>query len=664
MEASLAKKCVNTVRILAADTVQKANSGHPGAPMGCAPMAHALWGSVMQYNPEDPKWFNRDRFVLSNGHACALQYCMLHLTGYGLSMDDLKNFRQIGSLTPGHPENHLTPGIEVSTGPLGQGISNAVGLAMAERHLAAIYNKPGFNVIDHFTYVICGDGCLQEGISSEASSLAGTQGLGKLIVLYDDNEITIDGSTSLSFTEDVLKRYEAYGWDVSTVTKGDDETCTELLEAIEKAKQVTDKPSIIKVRTVIGLGSVKEGTEKVHGSPLGDEDLANVKKKFGQDPEKHFFVSDEVQEFYRQAGSKGAQAHSEWNELMAKYKAEFPDDGEDLERRIAGKLPENWADSLPTFTPESKTEATRKYSQKVLEKLVDAIPDIVGGSADLTPSNCTKVQGNQLDMSPASPEGRYVRFGVREHAMAAISNGMAAHGGIIPFAATFLVFSGYALGAIRLSALSGFRVLYIMTHDSIGLGEDGPTHQPVETLATCRSIPNLNVFRPADGNETTGAYRAALEGTGTPSILALSRQSCKNLPGTSAAKVSQGAYVLRDEGSASIILVATGSEVQLAIDASTRLASMGFPARVVSMPCFELFASQPNSYKESVFTQGVPVLSIEAGSAFGWHQYAHDQVAMTGFGASGPGSKLMEHFGFTVDNVVEKATKLISAKTT
>ncbi|EDQ91115.1 uncharacterized protein MONBRDRAFT_20362 [Monosiga brevicollis MX1] len=658
MQDDLSKLCVNTIRVLAADTVQKASSGHPGAPMGCAPMAHALWSAVMNYNPSNPRWFNRDRFVLSNGHACALQYCMLHLTGYDMTMDDLKSFRQVESRTPGHPENHLTEGIEVSTGPLGQGLSNAVGLALAEKHLAATFNRPGFDMVDHHTFVICGDGCLQEGVSAEASSLAGHLRLGKLIVLYDDNQITIDGETELSFGEDVLKRYEAYGWHVSSVSKGDSTDPAELLKAIEDAKAVTDKPSIIKVRTVIGIGSQNQGTEKVHGSPLGDEDLAQVKKLYGFDPEASFVVSDEVYEFYKKRADLGREAAANWDKLLAEYRSKFPELAADFERRMKGDLPEGWEKELPAYTSESKAEATRKYSMFTLEKLVPTLPELVGGSADLTPSNLTKVKGNDLDFSHKHPEGRYIRFGVREHAMAAVCNGMAAHGGIIPFGATFLVFTGYAFGAVRLSALSHFRVIYVMTHDSIGLGEDGPTHQPVETLASARAIPNLLVIRPADGNETSGAYKAALLQSSTPSILSLSRQGCANIAGTSIDGVLKGAYVVRNADPPSIILTATGSELQLVMQAVDDLEADGHKVRVVSFPCWELFEQQSQEYKESIFPDGVPVLSVEAGAATGWERYSHGQVCMSSFGHSGPGGEVMKYFGFNKQNVVEKAKKL------
>jgi transketolase len=614
----------------------------------------------MNYNPSNYKWANRDRFVLSNGHACALQYSMLHLAGYNVTLDDLKSFRQVGSKTPGHPENHITEGIEVATGPLGQGICNAVGLAIAERHLAGVYNKPGFDVVDHHTYVICGDGCLQEGVSGEASSLAGHLKLGKIVVLYDDNKITIDGETDLSFTEDVLKRYEAYGWHTQTVADGDSGNVDGLEAAINAAKAVTDKPSIIAVKTTIGYGSAKQGTEKVHGSPLGPEDLKNVKKAFGFDPEESFSVPDDVQSFYANLKAEGAKKEQAWGEMFAKYQAAHGDLAAQFERTMKGELPQGWADSLPQFTPESKSEGTRKYSQKVLGALVDSIPELIGGSADLTPSNNTKVKGNELDFTPDTPEGRYLRFGVREHAMAAICNGLAAHGGVLPFCATFLTFTGYALGAMRLSALSGWPVVYIYTHDSIGLGEDGPTHQPIETLAHIRSLPNFHLMRPADGNETSGAYKAAIQHSHTPVVLALSRQSCANLAGSSIDGVAKGAYVVQDADNAAVIITASGSEVALAVDAANGLKEAGVNARVVSFPCWELFEEQSQEYKDSVFTPGVPVLSVEASSVFGWERYSHAQVGMTTFGMSGPGGKVMEHFGFTKANVMDKAQKLLA----
>jgi transketolase len=576
-------------------------------------------------------------------------------------MDELKHFRQVGSITPGHPEVHITDGIEVSTGPLGQGIANAVGLAISEAHLAATFNKPDHKIIDHYTYVLCGDGCLQEGISGEASSLAGCLGLGKLILLYDDNSITIDGETELSFREDVIMRYEAYGWHTLVVEDGD--TNVEAIQAaIDTAKSVTDKPSLIKVRTTIGLGSSKQGTEKVHGSPLGSDDLKAVKAKYGFDPEATFAIPEDVGAFLGGKKDEGATLEAAWNASLESYVASYPEEGADLKRRISGKLPEGWADSLPTYKPGENDQATRKYSSFALEKIVPAVPEFIGGSADLTPSTLTRVAGHKADFSAKTPEGRYLRYGVREHAMCAINNGIAAHGGLFPFASTFLVFTGYCIGAIRLAALSHLRAIYIFTHDSIGVGEDGPTHQPVESLANARAIPNLNVIRPADGNETSGAYKTALEQERTPSLLSFSRQTCPNLEGSSAEGVQKGAYILSEApgGTPKVILTGSGSEVGLCAAAAKALNAAGTPTRVVSFPCFELFDQQDLSYRASVFPDGVPVLSVEAAVAQGWERYSHAHMGMTSFGASGPGDNVFKHFGFTPEVVVEKAQKLMA----
>eukprot|EP00041_Stephanoeca_diplocostata_P014815 m.279658 g.279658 ORF g.279658 m.279658 type:complete len:685 (-) comp19809_c0_seq1:377-2431(-) len=656
---AFAQQCINTVRIIAAETVQGANSGHPGAPMGCAPMAHVLFSEIMKFSPSNPKWPSRDRFVLSNGHACALQYTMLHLLGYNVTLDDLKNFRQVGSITPGHPEVGITDGVEVSTGPLGQGLSNAVGLAIAETHLAAKFNKPDFPIVDNFTYVICGDGCLQEGVTSEASSLAGHLGLGKLIVLYDDNLITIDGDTELSFSEDVLKRYEAYGWHTQTVADGNTADTAALTAAIKAAQGVTDKPSIIKVRTIIGYGAKLQGTGKVHGAPLGDDDIARIKGEWGFDPASKFVIAPDVQDYYNRAKVIGDGEQAKWAEMFAKYQAAFPAEAAEFMRTMAGDLPAGWENALPTFTPADKGDATRKVSQQVLEKLVPAVPEFLGGSADLTPSNLTRVDGNSIDYSRAARDGRYLRFGVREHGMCAVVNGLAAYGGIIPFGSTFVVFAGYALGAMRVAALSHFRVVYIYTHDSIGLGEDGPTHQPIETLASLRSIPNFQVIRPADGNETSGAYKMALEKKTGPTFLALSRQGLPNLAGSSIDAVAKGAYVLQDADDKKVVLVGSGSEVSLCVKAADVLKAKGIASRVVSFPCWDAFNAQSAEYRASVFPDGVPVLSVEALSTLGWEKYAHAHIGMTTFGASGKGGDVMKHFGFSVDNVVDKATKLV-----
>ena len=654
-------RCVNYVRVLSAEMVQQANSGHPGAAMGCAPIAHLLWSRAMAYNPADPTWANRDRFVLSNGHGCALQYSMLHLTGYDLSIDDLKLFRQLDSKTPGHPEVHDTPGVEVATGPLGQGLSNGVGLALAGAHMAATYNREGFRIMDNYVYVICGDGCMQEGITSEACSLAGHLGLGHLIVLYDDNKIQIDGSTDLAFTEDVMKRYEAYGWHTIHVHDGDTDLGG-LQLALDSAKRELSRPTFIKVTTTIGFGSSKQGTAGVHGAPLGHADLAAVKEMYGFDKDAFFTVPDDVKAAYGKQKEIGARKHAEWSEMFERYRLAYPELATEFERRQKGELPANWRDSLPKWTPEDKALATRQSSQLVLNKVCEAIVDMVGGSADLTPSNLTKFKG-ALDFQAATPEGRYVRFGVREHAMAAVCNGMAAYSpGIVPFCATFLNFFGYAAGAVRVSALSHHGVIYVATHDSIGLGEDGPTHQPIEMLMHFRAMPNILVLRPADANEVSGAYLVALEHRKTPSLIALSRQGCPNLVGTSAENVRSGAYILSTPAGGKkpqIVLVGTGSEVPLLVTAAEKQLS-DVACQVVSMPCWELFDKQTTAYQHSVFPAGVPVLAVEALAAEGWTKYAHSVLGMTTFGASAPGKALAERFGFTVDNVAVKAKELLA----
>ncbi|RQM23806.1 hypothetical protein B5M09_009107 [Aphanomyces astaci] len=655
--------CINTVRMLGADQPTAGNSGHPGAPMGCAPMAHVLFGKVMTYNPTNPAWTNRDRFVLSNGHACALQYAMLNLTGYDVSIDDLKSFRQWGSKCPGHPENFCTPGVEVSTGPLGQGLSNAVGLAIGEKHLAAVFNKEGHEIVDHYTYVICGDGCMQEGVTSEASSLAGHLGLGKLIVLYDDNLITIDGSTDLSFTEDVGKRYEAYGWHVQTVTDGnyDHES---IHRAVLNAKAVTDKPSLIKIRTIIGLGSKIENSYKVHGAPLKADDTEAIKAKFGLKNEP-FYVPDVARKFYDHKEA-GAAAEAAWNAKFQAYAAAFPADAAEYTRRFTGGLPANWKDAFPRFTPADKGLATRQFSEKALNAAATVFPELVGGSADLTPSNLTHLTMTG-DFQKDTPVGRYLRFGVREHAMASISNGLFAHGGLRPFCATFYNFIGYALGAVRVSALSQFGVLYIATHDSIFLGEDGPTHQPIEMNASLRSMPNMYLYRPADGNEVSGSYIEALSNPTQTSVLTFTRQGVPNLHGSSVEAVATGGYVLQHivhgqldvsfAGRPDLTIVATGSEVSLAIDAAKLLTTKS--VRIVSMPCRDIFDKTSPEYKLSVFPSGVPTLSVEAAATFGWRDYSHAQFGLDRFGASATIEQLREHFGFNAAAVAAEANKLI-----
>jgi len=656
MNFDLQTRCVNTIRVLAADMVQKANSGHPGAPMGCAPIAHLLFSEVMNFNGKNPHWTNRDRFVLSNGHACALLYSMLHLSGYELSLDDLKKFRQIDSLTPGHPENFLTAGVEVSTGPLGQGISNAVGLALGEANFAARYNREGFNIVDHYTYVICGDGCLQEGIASEACSLAGHLGLGKLIVLYDDNSITIDGETSLSFTEDVAKRFESYGWHVQYVEDGTN--LDALRTAVHTAQRVVNQPSLIKVKTIIGYGSANEGKEVVHGAPLGSDDLASVKRKFGFDDTQSFVIPPEVAEFYAQVQTNAQTKEAAWIEKFDAYSKVYPELAQEFVLVKSGVFPDGWRDRLPRYTASDKADSTRKLSQKVLNVFAETIPQFIGGSADLTGSNATEIK-SWHDFQKHSPSGKYIRFGVREHAMAAISNGLYAYGGYRPFCATFLNFIGYALGAVRLSALSRFPVLYVMTHDTIALGEDGPTHQPIESLEIIRSMPNINLLRPADGNEVSGAYIVALQATTTPSVICLTRQNLPHLAGSSVEKVALGAYtIFENEVNAplELVLVSTGSEVHITIEAAKLL---NHKVRVVSMPCAELFDQQSLEYQLELFPVGVPVMSVEASSLNGWHKYAHAQFGMIRFGASGPMKAVMEKFGFTPSNISQRAQEVI-----
>ncbi|KAK9768234.1 Transketolase [Basidiobolus ranarum] len=653
---------INTIRALAADVVRKANSGHPGAPMGCAPMAHALFSKFMKYNPKNPKWATRDRFVLSNGHGCALHYVMLHLAGYNVTIDDLKTFRQLDSVCPGHPENFMTEGIEVTTGPLGQGISNAVGLAIAEAHLAATFNRDGFPIIDNHTYVIMGDGCLQEGVAAEAVSLAGHLKLGKLIALYDDNHIQIDGDTNLGFTEDVIMRFESYGWHTLILEDGDNDF-EGLVKAIEEAKKVTEKPTLIKIRTTIGYGSKNEGTEKVHGAPLSAEDIAQVKSKFGFNPEESFAVAAEVTDLYSKIGENGAQQNLEWDSLFEKYASQYPELASEFKRRLAGELPQQLQEALPRYTPSDPAVATRKLSETLLNKVADILPELIGGSADLTGSNLTRWK-SAVDFQHESTGlgnygGRYIRFGVREHGMAAICNGITAYGGFIPFGSTFLNFISYAVGATRLSALSHFRVVYIMTHDSIGLGEDGPTHQPVETLAHLRATPNTLVLRPADGNEVSGAYLAAFQNSTRPSVLALTRQNLPHLEGSSIENTLKGAYPLKQIEKADLILVATGSEVSICVEASEKLAEQGVIASVVSMPSMELFDEQELAYKKTVFPDGVPVISAEAMTTFGWQKYAHASVGLTTFGASAPCEELYKKFGITPTDIANKGIQVV-----
>ncbi len=659
--ANIEQLAINTIRFLAVDAVQKAKSGHPGLPMGAAPMAYVLWQEFLKFNPRNPKWPDRDRFVLSAGHGCMLQYALLHLTGYDVSLDDLKQFRQWGSITPGHPENFETPGVEVTTGPLGQGVGNAVGLAIAEAHLAARFNKPGHTIVDHYTYVILGDGCNMEGVAAEAASLAGHLKLGKLIMLYDSNHISIDGRTEITFTEDVGKRYEAYGWHVQKVADGNHDLAA-IRAAIAEAKAVTDKPSLIIVETTIGYGSPnKAGTEAVHGAPLGPEEVKLTKQNLGWPLEPDFYIPEEVLQHFRQAVAKGAAAEAEWQARFAAYKQAYPEEAAEFERIMRGELPAGWKEALAPVAETGK-ESTRNLSKLCLNALAGAIPELLGGSADLAHSNMTYLKGIP-EFQAGSYHGRNFRFGVREHAMGAIANGMALHGGLIPYDATFLIFTDYMRAAIRLSALSRVRVLHVMTHDSVALGEDGPTHQPVETLASLRLIPNLYVFRPADARETVGAYQVALEATHTPSVLVFTRQAVNPVPGTSVEGVAKGAYIVVDCGCdhPDLILIATGSELELAVQAAAQLADK--KVRVVSMPCTRLFDAQPQEYREYILPPAVTKrISIEAGVTDGWYKYVGLQGKALGidrFGASAPGPVCMEKFGMTVANVVQAARALL-----
>jgi transketolase len=663
---SVEELCINSIRFLAVDAVEKAKSGHPGLPMGAAPMAFVLWDRFLRFNPKNPKWFDRDRFVLSAGHGCMLQYALMYLAGYdSVSLDDIKQFRQWESKTPGHPENFETEGVEVTTGPLGQGICNGVGLAIAEAHLAAKYNKPDLKLVDHYTYVILGDGCNMEGVSGEACSLAGHLGLGKLIALYDDNHISIDGSTDVSFTEDVAKRFEAYGWHVQHVADGNTDL-DGIQQAIEAAKAVTDKPSLIKVTTIIGYGSPnKQNTADAHGSVLGPDEIKLTRENLGWSYEP-FVVPDDSLNHMRKAVDRGASLEAEWNETWAQYKTKYPEEAAEFERLISGKLPDGWEKALPTYTPEDKAIATRKTSEATLNALAKVLPELIGGSADLTHSNNTLLKGYG-DFQKGQYQNRNIRFGVREHGMGAICNGIALHSsGLIPYGATFLVFTDYMRAAIRLSALSRAGVVYVMTHDSIGLGEDGPTHQPVETIAALRAIPNLTVFRPADGNETSGAYKVAIKYANQhrPTLLIFSRQNLPQLAGSSIEASAKGGYILSDsEGTPDLILIGTGSELHLCAQAADKLRAEGKKVRVVSLASWEVFEEQSAEYRESVLPKAVKKrLAVEAAVSFGWCRYTGsegDSISVERFGASAPGNVCLEKFGYTVDNVVAKAKALL-----
>jgi transketolase len=668
--------CINTLRFLSADAVQNANSGHPGLPMGAAAMAYTLWTKYLKFNPKDPAWFDRDRFILSAGHGSMLLYSLLHLTGYELPLDELKRFRQWGSKTPGHPERGHTPGVEVATGPLGQGFGNGVGLAMAEAWFAARFNKPGHTIVDHYTYGICGDGDLMEGVSQEAASLAGHLKLGKLIFLYDSNHISLAGQTSLCFTEDVGKRFEAYDWHVCHVREGNDVTA--ISKAIEESKAQTDQPSLIIVHTHIGYGSPnKQDSFEAHGNPLGEEELKASKKALGWPSMDKFFLPEDALSYFRQAIGKGAQAQQAWGKKFEAYKQAFPAEAAELEQMLSGKLPDNFAADLPKWKPEDKALATRAAGGQVLNALAKHAHNIVGGSADLNPSTNTALKGEGDFQNPefGGPGihgavggvwgygGRNMAFGVREHAMGAAVNGLAAHGGLLPFSATFLVFSDYMKPSIRLGALSNLKVFYVFTHDSVGVGEDGPTHEPIEQLAGLRAIPNLNVMRPADATETAECWVAALEHNG-PSLFALTRQNVPNLSRANAkGNAANGAYILSEAegGAPDVLLIGTGSEVSLCIAAQEKLKGYGVKARVVSMPSWYLFGAQDDVYRESVLPKALKKrVAIEAAASLGWARWAGDDgtiIAIDHYGDSAPGATIFKNFGFTPEKVTAAALR-------
>ncbi|EAE6046091.1 transketolase [Listeria monocytogenes] len=655
---------VNTIRTLSMDAIQKANSGHPGLPMGAAPMAYALWSRVLNTNPKNSHWFNRDRFVLSAGHGSMLLYSLLHLSGFKLELEDLKNFRQWESKTPGHPEYRYTDGVDATTGPLGQGIAMAVGMAMAERHLEAKYNKDGFPVVDHYTYALCGDGDLMEGVASEAASYAGHQQLGRLVVLYDSNDISLDGDLDKSFSENVKQRFEAYGWEHLLVKDGND--TAEILAAIEKAKQNTSQPTMIEVKTVIGFGAPNAGTSKVHGAPLGDEGILEAKKAYGWNYEEKFFVPEEVTARFKETiGERGEKAETAWNELFASYKAEYPELAKQLEDSLNNKLPADWDEDLPVYD-DSKALASRASSGEVINALAGKIPTIFGGSADLAGSNNTTIKTDG-EFTKATPAERNIWFGVREFAMGAALNGMALHGGLQVYGGTFFVFSDYVRAAIRLSAIQHLPVTYVMTHDSIAVGEDGPTHEPIEQLASLRAMPGLSVIRPADGNEVVEAWKLAITSTSTPHVLVLTRQVLPTLPNSAkltAEGVKKGAYVISPaKGDVpEAIILASGSEVNLAIEAQKELQAQGTDVSVVSVPSFDLFEQQSAEYKESVLPNAVRKrVAVEMGASFGWERYVGLDGKVIGidkFGASAPGETVIKNYGFTVENVVNTVKSL------
>lgn len=664
---NLIQKSIDTVRVLAADAVQKANSGHPGTPMALAPLGHLLWSEFMHYNPQNPEWVNRDRFVLSCGHACMLQYSYLHLTGYKITLKDIENFRQLHSITAGHPEYRLTPGIEVTTGPLGQGFANGVGMAIAQQYMAERYNQPDFNIFDYKIYAICSDGDLMEGVCAEAASLAGHLGLGNMIYFYDSNHITIEGDTDLAFDEDVSKRFQAYGWHVQDLPDIND--LEALSSAIKNAQKETGRPSLIKVRSHIGYGSPnKQNSAAAHGSPLGKDEVRLVKENFGFDPDKNFVIPPDVSEFYREAGKKSSENEDKWNELYKNYKKRHPDLAKEYESIASGKLPEGWEEKLPVFEPGEEM-ATRKASGKTLNAIAEYLPQLIGGSADLSPSTDTVLDAYK-SFSAEHRDGRNFHFGIREHAMGSVLNGMALSNYLIPYGATFLIFSDYMRPPLRLAAIMKIRQIMVFTHDSIALGEDGTTHQPVEQLIGLRTVPNMTVIRPADANETAQAWRVAIEHKDGPVAIALTRQGIPIIDQkkyANAKNLEKGAYILSDsEGEPDIILIATGSEVHLILEAQAELKKNNIKARVVSMPSWNLFDQQSDAYKEQVLPKkNRKRLAVEAGSPVGWMKYTTDDGEVIGidrFGESAPAEEVMKEYGFTVENVIKRANALFLRK--
>lgn len=656
---------INTIRALSLDAIEKADSGHPGAPLGMAPAAYTIWQHFMKHNPRNPMWPDRDRFVLSAGHASMMLYAVLYLTGYDIGLDDLKQFRQWKSITPGHPEARRTPGVEITTGPLGQGFASAVGIAMAERHMAAIFNKPGHEIVDHYTYVMCGDGDLMEGISQEAASLAGHLGLSKLICLYDDNRISIEGNTDITFNDDTAKRFEACGWQVINVPDGNN--AGQITEAIKKARDETEKPAMIILRTYIAYGSPnKQGSANAHGAPLGEEEVMLTKQFLGCSTDELFCVPETALSHMRQAVENGKEAEQEWQQKFEAYKKEYPELANQFTARMENRLPENWDADIPVFSTQDGKVATRKASGSVLNAIAGRVPELIGGSADLAPSNKTLIV-NSHDFHKDAFDGRNIRFGVREHAMGAILNGLWLHGGLKPYGGTFLVFSDYMRPAIRLSSLMRVPAVYVFTHDSLAVGEDGPTHQPVEHLAALRAIPHLQVIRPADANETAEAWKLAMTSPDNPVALILSRQGLPVIDRrryAAAEGLKNGAYVISESpADPDILIIATGSEVSIALEAQEKLTEKNVNARVVSMPCWERFDEMPREYKDKILPPDVKCrLSVEAGVSMGWEKYIGEKgatISVDQFGVSGKGAEVLSRFGFTADNIAEKALAML-----